>query len=102
MATNKEVAENAALALSQAMTSFSASSNGETIVSKMLVEHRTINQAFTGSVILPFVKGMAFMYQKRYYDGRNEMACEMCSKMWELLKSEYGFTDDDKVGLPMI
>lgn len=102
MATDNEIAENAAQAIFQAMNTFSVRSNGETIVSKMLAEHRTINQAFTGSVVLPFVKGMAFMYQKGYYDGRNEMACEMCSKMWEMLKSEYGFTDDDKVGLPMI
>lgn len=102
MATNNEIAENAALALSQAMNSFSASSNGETIVSKMLAEHPTINQAFMGSVVLPFVKCMALMYQKGCYDGRNEMACEMCSKMWELLKSEYGFTDYDKGGLAMI
>ena len=102
MATDNEIAENAAQALSQAMNSFSARSNGETIVSKMLAEHPTINQAFTGSVVLPFVKGMAHKYQKGYYDGRNEKACEMCSKMWELLKSEYGFTDDGKVGLAMI
>lgn len=102
MATDNEIAENAALALSHAMNSFSPISNGVIIVRKMLAEHRTINQTFTGSVVLPFVKGMAFMYQKGYYDGRNEKACEMCFKMWELLKSEYGITDDDKVGLAMI
>lgn len=102
MTSDSIIAETAALAISKAMNSFSTSSNGEIIVNKMLAEHPTINQAFTGSVVLPFVKEMAHKYQKGYYDDRNEKACEMCFKMWELLKLGYGLTDDDKVGLPMI
>lgn len=102
MATNKEIAELAARTLSSAMNSFYASSNGEIIVSRMLAEHRTINQSFTGSVVLPFVKEMALRYQKGFYDGRNEAACNLCATMWEALKTAHGFTDEGNVGLAMI
>lgn len=52
-------------------------------VNEMLSMHRTLNQKFTGEVIIPFVKEMAARFKGGRYDGRNEVACEFCSVMWD-------------------
>lgn len=68
------------------------------LVNKMLYMHRTLNQSFTSKFIIQFIKRMAENYEKGYYDARNEVACKICSEMWNLLKSKYG----DEIHLPLI
>lgn len=68
------------------------------LVDKMLCMHRTLIQSFTSKFIIQFIKRMAENYEKGYYDARNEVACKICSEMWNLLKSKYG----DEIHLPLI
>lgn len=74
----------------------------EYIVNSMLNLHRTLNQAFTGRMIIPFVRGMAARYAEGQYDARNEAACKTCAAMWEAAKKLYGVGDDCAFRLPLI
>ena len=67
----------------------------------MLCMHRTLNQKFTGDIIIPFIKEMAERYKAENYDGRNQDACKCCSIMWDALVKEMpGFKYGG--GLPMV
>lgn len=98
-----ENAKTAAAALERTVNSFDGGANEEFIVDKMLYMHRTLNQKFTGGIILPFVRKMAKMYDSGSYDPRNEAACKACRVMWEAVKAEYGLDDDSAdFRMPMI
>lgn len=98
-----ENAKTAAAALERTVNSFDFSDNAEFIVDQMLYMHRTLNQSFTGGIILPFVRKMAKMYDSGSYDPRNEAACKACRVMWDALKAAYGIEDDSAdFRMPMI
>ena len=65
------------------------------IMNHMLNCHRTLNQKFTGTFVLNFIRNMAIKYKNMDYDGRNELACKMCNFMWEGLKKEMPWIKDD-------
>ena len=98
-----ENAKTAATALERTVNSFDCSASAEYIVDKMCHMHRTLNQAFTGVIILPFIRKMAKMYDSGSFDPRNEAACKMCRVMWDAFKAEYGIDDDSAdFRMPMI
>lgn len=72
------------------------------ILNRMLNAHRTLEQMFTNSFIIPFVRKMAERYDNELYDPRNEAACKACKDMWEGLKQARGISDGDALNLPMI
>ena len=73
------------------------------IMNHMLNCHRTLNQKFTGTFVLNFIRNMAIKYKNGNYDGRNESACKMCNLMWEGLKKEMPWIkDDDNISLSLI
>lgn len=85
--------------------SVNCTGNGEdatVVVWGMLNMHRTLNQALTGNIILPFIRRMASNYEKLNYDARNEAACKMCKVMWDAVKEKYNLTDGDNCALPFI
>ena len=96
-----ENAETAAIALERTVNSFGSDENSKYIVEKMLTMHRTLNQKFTGEIILPFIREMAKKYDAKGYDLRNEAACKICRVMYDAVKKEYGIEDDD-FRLPLI
>ena len=98
-----ENAQTAATALERAINSFGSGEGSAYIVDKMLSMHRTLNQKFTGEIILPFIREMAKKYDAQRYDLRNEAACKICRVMWDAVKKEYGIENDsDDFGLPLI
>jgi len=56
------------------------------VVERMLLMHRTLNQALTGNIVIPFVKKMAENYATGNYDGRNEAAVKACYAMAQAIK----------------
>lgn len=104
--TKEKISENAvaaATALERTVNSFDCSVNAEYIVDKMCYMHRTLNQAFTGGIIITFIRKMAKMYESGSYDPRNESACKACRVMWDAIKAEYGIDDDSAdFRMPMI
>lgn len=98
-----ENAKTAVDALKRTVNSFDCGDNAEFIVAQMLYMHRTLNQAFTDGIVVPFIRKMAKMYDSGSYDLRNEAACRVCRVMWDALKAEYGLNDDSAdFRLPMI
>lgn len=98
-----ENAEKAAAELERTVNSFGSGESTAYVVDKMLSMHRTLNQKFTGEIILPFVREMAKKYDSMRYDLRNEAACKLCRVMWNAVKTEYGLEGDDfPFGLPCI
>lgn len=98
-----ENAKTAAAALERTVNSFDSGAGEEFIVDRMCHTHRTLNQKFTGGVILPFVRKMAKMYDSGSYDPRNEAACKACRVMWEAVKAAYGLDDDSAdFRMPMV
>lgn len=97
--------KDAASKTESAINSFGCTDDTEYFVNKMLNLHRTLNQAFTGRIIVRFVQEMARRYKTGCYDGRNEAAVRICNIMWEALKNNaegFYFADDVKPSLPMI
>lgn len=75
----------------------------EYFVREMCNMHRTLQQSYTGDIVIPFVREMAKRYKGGFYDARNEFACKVCSVMWDAFAKEFEITDDSiRVGLPMI
>lgn len=98
-----ENAETAATAMESTLNSFGSEENTKFIVEHFLTMHRTLNQKFTGEIILPFIREMAKKYDANRFDLRNEAACKVCRKMWDAIKAEYEIEDDAAVfNLPMI
>ena len=98
-----ENAETAATAMERTINLFGSDENMKYIVEHFLTMHRTLNQKFTGEIIIPFVKAMAQKYDAHRYDLRNEAACKVCRVMWDAIKAEYGIQDDaTDFNLPMI
>lgn len=89
-----ENAETAATAMERTLNSFGSDENTKYIVEKMLTMHRTLNQKFTGEIILPFIRAMAQKYDAHRFDLRNEAACKVCRVMWDAIKAEYEIEDD--------
>ena len=89
-----ENAETAATAMERTINSFGSDDNSKYIVEKMLTMHRTLNQKFTGEIILPFIQAMAQKYDAHRFDLRNEAACKVCRVMWDAIKAEYEIEDD--------
>lgn len=72
-------------------------------VSEMSNMHRTLQQSYTGDIVIPFIRTLAKRYKDGFYDARNEAACKACSVMWEAYAKAFEITDDSiRVGLPMI
>ena len=70
-------------------------------VTMMAGMHRTLNQKFAGEIVIPFVREMAKRYKNGFYDERNELACRLCSLMWEALESTGMFSEGER-HLPLI
>lgn len=100
--TPSEEAKNAAENLSCALNCMGGSANSAHIVRSMLNLHRTLNQAFTGNIVLPFVREMARNFREGNYDPRNEAACKVCDLMWNAICKEHGFAPDAEPRLPLI
>ena len=97
--------KTAALEAECAINSFSCTEDTEYFVNEMLNLHRTLNQSFTGKVVIRFVQEMAKRYREGRYDGRNEVSCRLCNIMWEALKNNtegFYFSDDINPSLPMV
>jgi hypothetical protein len=90
METNTN-AENAVKYLEKSVNCMGLQTEAKYIVESMLNLHRTLNQAFTGNIVLPFIFEMAQNYSKGDCDGRNEFACKCCSIMAEALQKELGY-----------
>ena len=102
MAT-EDYAETAANAVERFINNFGSGDDAEEFVDKMCCMHRTLQQKFTGEVVLQFIRRMAKMYTDDSYDARNEAACKMCRVMYDAIKAEYGYqSDDDGICLPCI
>ena len=89
-----ENAQTAATAMVRSLNTFGSDENSKYIVEKMLTMHRTLNQKFTGEIILPFIQAMAQKYDAHRFDLRNEAACKVCRVMWDAIKAEYEIEDD--------
>lgn len=89
-----ENAETAATAMERTINSFGSDENSKYIVEHFLTMHRTINQKFTGEIILPFIREMAKKYDAHRFNLRNEAACKVCRVMWDAIKAEYEIEDD--------
>lgn len=82
---------------------YAAGSNISPIVNGLANEHRTLQQSFTGHFILNFIRLMAKKFMAGDYDARNEMACKLCSRMWNQIKDEVEPVGYDKwVRLPLV
>ena len=82
---------------------YAAGSNIAPIVNGLANEHQTLQQSFTGHFIINFIRLMAKKYMNGDYDARNEMACHLCSKMWNQIKDDIGNpTYTDWARLPLI
>ena len=89
-----ENAETAATAIERTINSFGSDENTKYIVEHLLTMHRTLNQKFTGEIILPFIRAMAQKYDAHRFDLRNEAACKVCRVMWDAIKAAYEIEDD--------
>ena len=89
-----ENAETAATAMERTINCFGSDENTKYIVEHFLTMHRTLNQKFTGEIILPFIRAMAQKYDAHRFDLRNESACKVCRVMWDAIKAEYEIQDD--------
>ena len=81
---------------------FGGRENCDKFVEEMLCLHRTLNQKFTGSIVIPFVKAMADKYKEGGYDGRNETAAKYCSLFWEGLVKVHPELADGDWRLPLV
>ena len=93
MATEKPE-ETAATAVERFINNFGSGEASKAFVGSMLTMHRTLNQKFTGEIILPFIREMAQRYESQRFDLRNEAACKVCRVMWDAIKAEYDLKDD--------
>lgn len=93
MATENN-AETAAVAVERFINNFGSGEASKAFVESMLTMHRTLNQKFTGEIILPFIRAMAQKYDAQRFDLRNEAACKVCRLMWDAIKAEYDLKDD--------
>lgn len=67
-------------------------------IDSVLTSHRTLQQSFTGNIILAFITKVASM-DERCFDGRNECMKRFC----DMLKKAIDESDFSGVtGLPMI
>lgn len=100
---NENKAESAASAVESIINQYGGHTDAETMVSHFCGMHRTLQQAFTSRIIIPFIRRLAMNYTDGWYDPRNETACKACRAMYDALKAEYGREgDDDEIALPMI
>ena len=70
----------------------------EEVLHGLVYAHRTLNQAFVGRYVIPFIRMMAENYRSGNYDGRNEFACKLCDIMLNSVEEKYGRLDS----LPLI
>ena len=103
-ATEKtDTAELAAANIESTLNSFCSGENSGRIVGAMLTMHRTLNQKFTGEIVIPFVREMARRLETERYDLRNEAACKACAAMLKGLKAEFPhLAGDEYAGIPLI
>lgn len=104
MADNDEakIAKDTAHGLLRIMNSYSAKNNAETVLEDLICAHPTSQQTFTGNIILNYIRLMANKYVAGNYDRRNEMACYVCSKMWNQVKGDIDGKENVWVKLPMV
>ena len=95
-------AKNIAKELESIVNVMGGGENVTYVSEQMTNMHRTLVQSFFGRFILPFVIRLARQYDRGYYDARNEATGKMCSLMWETIKKEYGYTDEDTPYMPLI
>ena len=62
----------------------------EEVLHHLVYAHRTLNQAFVGRYVLPFIQKMAENYRSGNYDGRNEFASKVCNVMADAVEKEFG------------
>ena len=89
-------------ALERSVNCMGDDADAKTVVNGMANLHRTLNQALTGNIILPFIRRMAADYDAHNYDARNETACQICKVMWEAVKEKYHMPDNGETRLPLI
>ena len=100
--TNVEVAAEAARLTEKFINDSSPTAAGVEYVSAMLNMHRTLRQAYVSAVIIPFVREMAERFANGNFDGRDRIACEVCSEMWGAVAKKYGLKPTDPFRLPCI
>jgi hypothetical protein len=49
-------------------------------------EHPTLSQAFFRKMVIPIIQHYNELYEKNWYDMRNEATCKICHEMWKDLK----------------
>jgi len=64
--------------------------------------HRTLQQSFVSSFLLPMVRKFAENKRDGWFDARNEVALGMCKVMWDALVEKYPYMKDNGISLPMI
>lgn len=97
-----EVAETAAKAIVEAVNMGGSAENMAHVCAAMLNMHPTLNQSFTGEMVIPFIRKMAANWENGNYDARNREACRLCSVMWDALKAECTIDFNGEVVLPFI
>jgi hypothetical protein len=58
------------------------------VVNTFSRNHRTLQQMFVRSVILPILEYLAKSYEQGAYDLRNEASCRLASRMLAAVKEE--------------
>lgn len=97
--TNADVANY----MIRSVNNFGGNPNMAEILEVIMTSHRTLQQAFCGRFVLPYIRKMAIRYKEGVYDLRNKAACEICSEMWAAVKRMYPqMGDAEDTSLPMI
>lgn len=60
----------------------------EAIVQTFARHHRTLQQCFMRTVILPILQHLGDNYNNGIYDGRNEASCRLAAKILAALSEE--------------
>jgi hypothetical protein len=61
----------------------------EAVIEVFSNEHRTLQQAFFGKIILPVIKRCIEAHDNKWYDLRNEAMCKCAKKIEPVIKNEY-------------
>lgn len=102
MAIRKET-EELAKNIERAVNCFGNEEDMKFLVEEMCYMHRTLQQKFFGSFILPIVKKMAENWNYGNTDARNDTACKLARDMWAgLCQENPHFAVMDDTTLPMV
>ena len=95
-------AEEVVRALMRLANSSSPKDDMQTIVNAIACEHPTLQQIIIGHLVLNLVRVMHNKHKASQYDGRNQIAVEVCDKMWNAVKDIVSIDDESWTRLALI